>query len=107
MKIGLMNNPSLSIYEQVEAFGKAGYDFLDFTLEGPMATFEVRKIERLLGQYGLDVVGHTDPCLPWAYPVKSVRNACFKESINFPRNTRLRIFTSIRNGRLLRRLRRQ
>lgn len=79
MKIGLMNNPALSLYEQIEAFGKAGYDFLDLTIEGPALTFDPQKVRDLLDQYGLSVVGHTDPCLPWAYPVETVRKACFKE----------------------------
>ena len=42
MKIGVMNNPSKSIYEETLAFGKAGYDFIDLTIEGPKAFAEKR-----------------------------------------------------------------
>jgi sugar phosphate isomerase/epimerase len=79
MKIGVMNNPSASVYGQVEAIGKAGFDFVDLTIEGPSLALEVARTRALLDQYGLFVVGHTDPCLPYAYPIKAVRDACFQE----------------------------
>jgi sugar phosphate isomerase/epimerase len=79
MKIGLMNNPSASVYKEIEAFGKAEYDFLDLTIEGPGLILDVERVRRLLDEYHLSVVGHTDPCLPYAYPIKGVRKACFKE----------------------------
>ena len=37
MKIGVMNNPAKSIYDEVISFGKARFDFLDLTIEGPAA----------------------------------------------------------------------
>lgn len=37
MKIGVMNNPAKSVYDETIAFGKAGYDFVDLTIEGPKA----------------------------------------------------------------------
>ncbi len=79
MKIGVMNNPSASVYDEIEAFGKAEYDFVDLTIEGPALDLDVKKAQPLLDRYGLSVVGHTDPCLPYAYPIKGVREACFKE----------------------------
>jgi sugar phosphate isomerase/epimerase len=79
MKIGLMNNPSASVYEEIEAFGKAKYDFVDLTIEGPGLMVDVKRVGRLLDQYHLSVVGHTDPCLPYAYPIKGVQEACFRE----------------------------
>ncbi|OEU53876.1 MAG: sugar phosphate isomerase [Desulfobacterales bacterium C00003060] len=80
MKIGLMNNPSASIYDEIVLFGEAHYDFLDLTIEGPDALDpDPERVVALLDQYGLSVVGHTDPCLPYAYPIKSVRDACFQE----------------------------
>ena len=79
MKIGLMNNPRLSVYKQVESIGKAGFDFVDLTIEGPLHSFDVDKVRALLVRYGLAVVGHTDPCLPWSYPIQSIRDACYEE----------------------------
>ncbi len=80
MEIGVMNNPSQSVEAQVRAIGKAGFDFVDLTMEGPEAReIDPDRIKPLLEQYNLSVVGHTDPCLPWAYPVKGVRKACHSE----------------------------
>ncbi len=79
MKIGVMNNPSASVYDEIESIGKAGYDFVDLTIEGPSLSLEVPKVRALLDQFGLSVVGHTDPCLPYAYPIRAVRTACFQE----------------------------
>ncbi|MBI9075298.1 MAG: sugar phosphate isomerase/epimerase [Desulfatibacillum sp.] len=80
MQIGLMNHPALPLPEQINAMGQAGYDFLDLTIEGPCALNpDVDKVRKLLDKYKLNVVGHTDPCLPYAYPIDEVRNACYKE----------------------------
>jgi len=80
MKIGLMNDPSASVYDEIISFAKAHYDFVDLTIEGPNALNpDPEKVLGLLDQHDLSVVGHTDPCLPYAYPIKSVRNACFEE----------------------------
>jgi sugar phosphate isomerase/epimerase len=80
MKIGVMNNPAKPVYDEVRSFGKARFDFLDLTIEGPKA-FNINpgKMRPILDHYHLTVTGHTDPCLPWAYPVKEVRTACLKE----------------------------
>lgn len=74
-----MNNPSASVYQQIEAFGRAKYDFVDLTIEGPSLKLDVARARNLLTHYDLSVVGHTDPCLPYAYPVQGVRDACFEE----------------------------
>jgi len=37
MKIGLMNNPSASVYDEIISFAQAGFDFVDLTIEGPNA----------------------------------------------------------------------
>lgn len=80
MKIGLMNNPSNSICDEAERCGRAGYDFLDLTIEGPEATsVEIAELKPILESHGLSLTGHTDPCLPYAYPVQGVRDACLKE----------------------------
>ncbi|MBW2109690.1 MAG: sugar phosphate isomerase/epimerase [Deltaproteobacteria bacterium] len=63
MKIGVMNDPGASVYAEVEAIGRAGFDFVDLTLEGPTFNLDVQR----------------DPCLPYAYPVETIRLACFEE----------------------------
>ncbi|MBW2037608.1 MAG: sugar phosphate isomerase/epimerase [Deltaproteobacteria bacterium] len=80
MKIGFMNNPSASVYDEIVSFGEFQSDFLDLTIEGPKALdLDVDRVRDLLDQYDLSVVGHTDPCLPYAYPVSGIRKACFEE----------------------------
>jgi len=80
MKLGMMNNPLKSVYEEAAYCGRAGFDFLDLTLEGPCAiNVDVDQLGQILEQYGLFITGHTDPCLPYAYPVQDVRDACLKE----------------------------
>lgn len=80
MKIGLMNNPSVSVYDEIISFAQARFDFVDLTIEGPNAVNpDPETVRTLLDRYSLSIVGHTDPCLPYAYPVESVRKACFEE----------------------------
>lgn len=80
MKIGIMNDPSASVYDEIRAIAEAGYDYVDLTIEGPKAlNVDIKKVLSLLDQYGLFIVGHTDPCLPYAYPIEGVRKACLKE----------------------------
>jgi sugar phosphate isomerase/epimerase len=80
MKIGVMNNPGESVYEEAVAFGKAAFDFIDLTIEGPQARdVDTAKMGAILKQHNLAVVGHTDPCLPWAYPIRTIRRACLDE----------------------------
>lgn len=77
LKIGVMNDPRCSIYDEAAAIGQAGYDFLDLTLEGPAALdIDVRRLADRCHYHGLAVVGHTDPCLPWAYPQRGLRKSC-------------------------------
>jgi sugar phosphate isomerase/epimerase len=80
MKIGIMNNPSKSVYDEATFCGKAGFDFLDLTIEGPnAATIDISKLRPVLDSFGLSITGHTDPCLPHAYPILAVRQACLQE----------------------------
>jgi len=80
MKIGVMNNPSKSIYDETVAVGKAGFDFVDLTIEGPRAIqVDIEKMRSILERYDLFVTGHTDPCLPYAYPIDAIRQACLHE----------------------------
>jgi sugar phosphate isomerase/epimerase len=80
MKIGVMNNPGKSLYGEAHFCGKGGFDFLDLTIEGPHATsVDIAQLQTILDSYGLSVTGHTDPCLPYAYPVQGIRDACLAE----------------------------
>jgi sugar phosphate isomerase/epimerase len=75
-----MNDPSASAYDEIISFGKAGYEFVDLTIEGPNALdLDIKRAQAILEQYDLTVVGHTDPCLPYAYPIKGIQQACFTE----------------------------
>jgi sugar phosphate isomerase/epimerase len=75
-----MNNPSKSVYDEALFCGENGFDFLDLTVEGPDATIvDTQQLAPILDTYGLSVTGHTDPCLPYAYPRPGVREACSKE----------------------------
>jgi sugar phosphate isomerase/epimerase len=80
MKIGLMNNPAAPVRQEAIAIGKAKYDFLDLTIEPPQALdIDTADLARILVQYRLGIVGHTDPCLPYAYPLAGIRQACLRE----------------------------
>ena len=80
MKIGIMNNPSKSVYDEAVFCGNAGFEFLDLTIEGPHATdIDIARLKPILESSGLSVTGHTDPCLPYAYPIQGVRDACLLE----------------------------
>jgi sugar phosphate isomerase/epimerase len=80
MKIGIMNNPSKLVRDEAVFCGKARFDFLDLTIEGPKASdIDVVELKHVLDCYGLALTGHTDPCLPHAYPIQGIRDACLKE----------------------------
>ena len=80
MQIGVMNDPARPVIDEVASFGKAGFDFVDLTIEGPAASdIDVAELRPILDRYGLTVTGHTDPCLPYAYPIRDVREACLRE----------------------------
>lgn len=75
-----MNNPAKSVSDEVAAIGKARFDFVDLTIEGPAALdVDVAKLQPILDSCGMSVTGHTDPCLPYAYPIQDIRDACLKE----------------------------
>jgi sugar phosphate isomerase/epimerase len=80
MKIGFMNNPAASVYDEIAFIGEAQYEFVDLTIEGPNALSpDPERVLALLDKYSLFIVGHTDPCLPFAYPLEPIRKACFSE----------------------------
>jgi len=79
-QLGLMNNPRRDPVEEVRWFGENGFDFVDFTLEFPRASKpNVEALKEELSKHDLGLIGHTDPNLPYAYPVKEVMSACLRE----------------------------
>jgi sugar phosphate isomerase/epimerase len=75
-----MNNPSKSVYDEAAFCGRAGFGFLDLTIEGPRAAdIDIARLKSIVDSHGMSVTGHTDPCLPHAYPLQGVRDACLTE----------------------------
>ena len=55
MKIGVMNNPTKSIYDEAAFCHQARFDFLDLTIEGHSAhAVDAAKLCPVLEEYGLD-----------------------------------------------------
>lgn len=80
MQIGVMNNPGQPVWDEVLSIGNARYEFVDLTIEGPHAhDIDAAELRAQLTRFGLAITGHTDPCLPYAYPVRGIREACLEE----------------------------
>jgi len=79
MTIGAMNNPIKDAKEEVERIAKGGFDFVDFTYELPATPHSADSIKEIIRNYGISVIGHTNPTLPMVYPLPSVRSACISE----------------------------
>ncbi|MBW3021926.1 sugar phosphate isomerase/epimerase [Candidatus Woesearchaeota archaeon] len=78
MKIGIMNWPKKSVYEEIEWIGKHKFDFVDLSLEPPGADvnkIEIKKIKNLLKKYKLGIVGHSAWYVQTNCPIKGVRTA--------------------------------
>lgn len=82
MEIGAMNNPQADLGSELRAIAKAGFDFLDLTLEPPAAAswrVDPRWLREALQEQSLGVVGHTAYYLPIASPFEEVRRAAVAE----------------------------
>jgi sugar phosphate isomerase/epimerase len=80
MKLGVMNYPMNDLLKEIKWMGENGFDFIDLTIEPTKAYhINVKKVRKLLRDYGLDVIGHTNPWLPFALPIKSIQETCLKE----------------------------
>lgn len=82
MKIGMMNNPANDVYEEIKFAGENKFDFIDLTLEPPMAIIENINLDNILSlckKYKLSILGHTNFNLPWASPVKRLKEASMQE----------------------------
>jgi sugar phosphate isomerase/epimerase len=83
MLIGAMNHPGRPIVEEIEWMAAMKLDFLDLTLEPPLASvwnLNVAAVRAALDRHGLQVVGHTAYYLPFASPFDSVRRAALEET---------------------------
>ena len=82
MLIGAMNHPAHDLADEIDWMAKAGFDFIDLTLEPPgAAPWEIDPIavRKLLEDHKLHAVGHTPPYLPMASPFESLRKAAITE----------------------------
>jgi sugar phosphate isomerase/epimerase len=82
MQIGAMNNPQSELGSELRAIAKAGFDFLDLTLEPPAAAswlVDARWLRNALHEAGMGVVGHTPYYLPIASPFEELRQAAVGE----------------------------
>ena len=76
VRVGSMNSPFLPLADEIGRIARAGFEFVDLTLEPPEA-WPVRpdEVQRLVASAGLDVVGHTAYYLPIASPFPELRVA--------------------------------
>jgi sugar phosphate isomerase/epimerase len=82
MKIGAMNHPARSPLEEIDWFGRHGFDFVDFTLEPPAADADQINpgaVRAALDRHGLGVVAHTAWFIPLGSPFAAVREAALGE----------------------------
>lgn len=82
MLIGAMNHPARDVLEEIEWIGRMGFDFIDLTLEPPMAqakNLDLADLRAALENSGLKVVGHTAYYLPLCSPFESLRKAAVEE----------------------------
>lgn len=70
MKIGAMNRLPTNLLEEIDWFGRHGFDFVDFTLEPPAAdphSIDSRAIRSAHDRHGLGVVAHTAWFIPFGF----------------------------------------
>jgi len=82
MKIGMMNNPQFDLFAEIAWAKENGFEFLDLTLEPPLAQarkVKVRETKSALKDSGLGIIGHTAYYLPLASPYESLRKAALEE----------------------------
>ncbi|RLG55414.1 MAG: hypothetical protein DRN99_02720 [Thermoproteota archaeon] len=84
MKFGYMNNPYLDVFSEIDVAKNAGLDFLELTIEWPMATAdyilqEKEKLRSRLEEAGLEVVTHAPWYIEIGHPYARVRKAAIEE----------------------------
>ncbi len=82
MLIGTMNHPGRDLIAEIEWIAMMGFDFIDLTLEPPMAfarKIDVKALVAAIEAHRLKVVGHTAYYLPLCSPFESIRRAAVDE----------------------------
>ena len=82
MQIGTMNHPGCDPVKEIELIAGLGLDFVDLTLEPPLAPprkVNVPALRSALQDNRLGVVGHTAYYLPLCSPFESIRRAAVEE----------------------------
>jgi sugar phosphate isomerase/epimerase len=82
MMIGAMNHPGRDLLKEIEWMAALGFDFIDLTLEPPMAearNLDLKAVRSALDSHGLEIVGHTAYYLPLCSPFESLRQAAVHE----------------------------
>ena len=82
MLIGTMNHPARDPLQEIEWIAAMGFDFVDLTLEPPLATarsVDLRAVAAALEKHKLKVVGHTAYYLPLCSPFEGLRKAAVAE----------------------------
>jgi sugar phosphate isomerase/epimerase len=82
MQIGAMNHPKRDVIEEIKWMSEMGLEFIDLTLEPPMAaSWKVNPegIRKAIEDHGLDVIGHTAYYLPLGSPIEEVRCGAVEE----------------------------
>lgn len=82
MLVGAMNNPSRDIVSEIGRVSSLGFDFIDLTLEPPLAaSWRVcpEEIRGAIERHGIGVVGHTAHYLPIASAFEDIRVAALRE----------------------------
>jgi sugar phosphate isomerase/epimerase len=77
-----MNQPPRNPLEEIDWFGRQGFDVVDFTLEPPAAgadQIDPGAVRAALDRHGLGVVAHTAWFIPLGSPFASVRDASLVE----------------------------
>lgn len=86
MKIGMMNNPTKDLLEQIHWLGENGFDFLDWNLtgdNGQPAEPEAAKVKQALADHGLDVVMQAPHHISVASPLPLIRRAVRDQLIHY------------------------
>ena len=83
MRIGIMNNPARDVLKEITRAAELGLEFLDLTLEPPVARadqVDPPRIKAALARHGLGVIGHTAYYLPFGSAFDRVQSAAIAEA---------------------------